>query len=189
MAAGTPPPAFRPTAFTCKYNVRSLTLTSDVQLCAAFAPPQEPTEKRNYKALYDTGATHSAITPRVVAELQLPSIGAMNVGVGGGSLPTTGHLVNIVLPNSVMFGMVRVASMVLHQGIDVIVGMDILGMGDFAVTHHQGKTTFSFGIPSREEIDFAKDLKAFQKAAQPKAGRNDPCPCGSGKKYKKCCGA
>jgi SEC-C motif-containing protein len=23
----------------------------------------------------------------------------------------------------------------------------------------------------------------------PKVGRNDPCPCGSGKKYKKCCGA
>jgi len=25
--------------------------------------------------------------------------------------------------------------------------------------------------------------------AKAKAGRNDPCPCGSGKKYKKCCGA
>jgi preprotein translocase subunit SecA len=24
---------------------------------------------------------------------------------------------------------------------------------------------------------------------QPKVGRNDPCPCGSGKKYKRCCGA
>ena len=23
----------------------------------------------------------------------------------------------------------------------------------------------------------------------PRIGRNDPCPCGSGKKYKKCCGA
>ncbi len=23
----------------------------------------------------------------------------------------------------------------------------------------------------------------------PRVGRNDPCPCGSGKKYKKCCGA
>lgn len=23
--------------------------------------------------------------------------------------------------------------------------------------------------------------------AEPKVGRNDPCPCGSGKKYKKCC--
>jgi preprotein translocase subunit SecA len=25
--------------------------------------------------------------------------------------------------------------------------------------------------------------------AAPKVGRNDPCPCGSGKKYKKCCGS
>ena len=24
---------------------------------------------------------------------------------------------------------------------------------------------------------------------QPKVGRNEPCPCGSGKKHKKCCGA
>ena len=23
----------------------------------------------------------------------------------------------------------------------------------------------------------------------PKVGRNDPCPCGSGRKYKKCCGS
>ena len=29
--------------------------------------------------------------------------------------------------------------------------------------------------------------KMFVKTAEP--GRNDPCPCGSGKKYKKCCGA
>ena len=27
------------------------------------------------------------------------------------------------------------------------------------------------------------------RAGESKAGRNDPCPCGSGKKYKKCCGA
>ncbi|HAV61403.1 MAG TPA: hypothetical protein DCY13_03455, partial [Verrucomicrobiales bacterium] len=24
--------------------------------------------------------------------------------------------------------------------------------------------------------------------APPKVGRNDPCPCGSGRKFKKCCG-
>ncbi len=29
----------------------------------------------------------------------------------------------------------------------------------------------------------------MQKREGPKVGRNDPCPCGSGKKYKKCCGA
>ena len=27
------------------------------------------------------------------------------------------------------------------------------------------------------------------KREEPKVGRNDPCPCGSGKKYKKCHGA
>ncbi|MBR7146159.1 MAG: SEC-C domain-containing protein, partial [Oscillospiraceae bacterium] len=27
-----------------------------------------------------------------------------------------------------------------------------------------------------------------RKTAAQKVGRNDPCPCGSGKKYKQCCG-
>jgi uncharacterized protein YecA (UPF0149 family) len=27
-----------------------------------------------------------------------------------------------------------------------------------------------------------------EKKDEPKVGRNDPCPCGSGRKYKKCCG-
>jgi len=27
------------------------------------------------------------------------------------------------------------------------------------------------------------------KREKPKVGRNDPCPCGSGKKYKRCCGS
>lgn len=30
--------------------------------------------------------------------------------------------------------------------------------------------------------------KPTQRHEGPKVGRNDPCPCGSGKKYKKCCG-
>jgi preprotein translocase subunit SecA len=31
--------------------------------------------------------------------------------------------------------------------------------------------------------------KEPKRRSEPKIGRNDPCPCGSGKKYKKCCGA
>ena len=30
---------------------------------------------------------------------------------------------------------------------------------------------------------------SIRKAPEEKVGRNDPCPCGSGKKYKNCCGA
>ena len=46
----------------------------------------------------------------------------------------------------------------------------------------------------REEIknirtnDGKEGVKATPKKATKKVGRNDPCPCGSGKKYKQCCG-
>lgn len=36
--------------------------------------------------------------------------------------------------------------------------------------------------------DCAHDHAAPFVRATPKVGRNEPCPCGSGKKHKKCCG-
>ncbi len=33
-----------------------------------------------------------------------------------------------------------------------------------------------------------KPVKQPSRRSEPKVGRNDPCPCGSGKKHKKCCG-
>lgn len=32
------------------------------------------------------------------------------------------------------------------------------------------------------------DVPVEQAQSERTTGRNDPCPCGSGKKYKKCCG-
>ncbi|QEP42914.1 hypothetical protein D5085_07130 [Ectothiorhodospiraceae bacterium BW-2] len=37
--------------------------------------------------------------------------------------------------------------------------------------------------------DLDKLLNPAQPAASIKIGGNEPCPCGSGKKYKKCCGS
>jgi len=34
-----------------------------------------------------------------------------------------------------------------------------------------------------------KSEKISERRIGRKIGRNEPCPCGSGKKYKKCCGA
>ena len=52
------------------------------------------------------------------------------------------------------------------------------------------------GLPQWKEIYSEEELKKFYKEQkesttirkEKKIGRNDPCPCGSGKKYKKCCG-
>ena len=37
-----------------------------------------------------------------------------------------------------------------------------------------------------EDIEFEPITEPLQ--ATPRIGRNEPCPCGSGKKYKRCCG-
>jgi preprotein translocase subunit SecA len=43
--------------------------------------------------------------------------------------------------------------------------------------------------PRRESQGGVDAAVTTVRRAQEKVGRNDPCPCGSGKKYKKCCGA
>jgi len=54
----------------------------------------------------------------------------------------------------------------------------------------------AFQRRKRRELEQARmagsgDMQAVQQVVRnsAKVGRNDPCPCGSGKKYKKCCGA
>lgn len=46
------------------------------------------------------------------------------------------------------------------------------------------------GILTKEQRRTIRDKWRLDKqAVSNKTGRNEPCPCGSGKKYKKCCGA
>lgn len=47
---------------------------------------------------------------------------------------------------------------------------------------------YRFWLPYREAVAERTVATTFQRQ-HPKVGRNDPCPCGSGKKFKKCCGA
>ncbi|MCB1986383.1 MAG: UPF0149 family protein [Burkholderiales bacterium] len=48
--------------------------------------------------------------------------------------------------------------------------------------------TYRYFEPHRKmAARLAKHEKTFRRE-RTKVGRNDPCPCGSGKKYKKCCG-
>lgn len=45
-----------------------------------------------------------------------------------------------------------------------------------------------FTKEERERLYKAQKTSGTVVRGTPKTGRNDPCPCGSGKKYKKCCG-
>jgi len=52
---------------------------------------------------------------------------------------------------------------------------------------HREVTAFAKDAPAESQGDFGAPTKTVQYTG-PKVGRNDSCPCGSGKKYKKCCG-
>jgi len=41
-------------------------------------------------------------------------------------------------------------------------------------------------VPTEEEPPLPEPVKPVRSEQHPK--RNDPCPCGSGRKYKQCCG-
>lgn len=60
------------------------------------------------------------------------------------------------------------------------------------------KAEHLYTLPQWNDIFSAEELENLYKEQkrsktvvnkEAKVGRNDPCPCGSGKKYKKCCGA
>ncbi|HPY30721.1 MAG TPA: preprotein translocase subunit SecA [Verrucomicrobiota bacterium] len=63
-------------------------------------------------------------------------------------------------------------------------------------TLHQATSAFGAGAPAADQAkasDVVSEAAASVEKAKPvrtgpKVGRNDPCPCGSGKKYKHCCG-
>jgi hypothetical protein len=38
---------------------------------------------------------------------------------------------------------------------DVLIGMDVIGVGDFAVSNYEDKTQFTFRHPSKEPISFS----------------------------------
>ena len=57
------------------------------------------------------------------------------------------------------------------------------------LTNHHEISQFSKQGGRWYYVDGTAPKPKTMRHQQPKVGRNDPCPCGSGKKYKKCCGA
>lgn len=137
-----------------------------------------------YIATWDTGATNTVVSEKVVKECGLVPTGIIKVSTAGGIMEAYTYVINIVLPDEVKINNLKVTGGKLG-GTDVLIGMDIITRGDFAVSNYKGQLKFTYREPSLEPLDFVKNrtIKIGEKT-----GRNDPCPCGSGKKYKNCHG-
>ena len=86
-------------------------------------------------------------------------------------------------------------------------GLSVVDVEDGGVADEAGNVEFIATYKDRGVVKPHHEISRFSKQSgewyyvdgklvvpktamreQPKVGRNDPCPCGSGKKYKKCCG-
>jgi predicted aspartyl protease len=171
--------------FTKTYNGLSRVLDSPVELESAI----KPSGRMEFKALWDTGASISLIRPEVARALNLIAVSMIKISTPTSKNETSRvYSINVYLPNHVMVSSVMVAEGI-PGGCDMLIGMDIIGLGDFAISNYNGKTVYSFRAPSMAEIDFVKHSYFVPVRNENKIGRNEPCPCGSGKKYKNCHGA
>lgn len=134
-------------------------------------------------AVWDTGATNSVITRTAAQKCGLIPVGVENVSGVTGSSQVAAYFVTIRLPNNIEMNL-RVTEGEDCIGCDVLIGMDVISKGDFCVTN-RGVTVFTFRVPSIETTDY---VRSFNQKIVGKVGRNDPCPCGSGKKVKNCHG-
>lgn len=158
-------------AFTIRYHGKTNQLVSDVGVSLPFEPPQIPNPlppAENFRAIWDTGATNSCITSNVVNALGLKPIGKITSHTANGPRECDQYLVNVYLPNKVGITMVRVTECTsLVGGADILIGMDIIGSGDFSVTHTDGKTTMSYILPSMKTIDYVAEANVANSVKSP----------------------
>ena len=110
-----------------------------------------------FRGLWDTGATRTSISDRVVTLLNLVPIRQTTIFHATGQSIVNVYDISIVLPNNVLIPFM-VVSEGRFSGFDVLIGMDIISQGDFSVSNVDGKTTFSFRTPPYQEIDFVAEL-------------------------------
>jgi len=174
-------------AFTYKSNGRANVLLSDVKV-SAHKELVPDAELKDFKAIWDTGATNTAISERVAEQCKLVPIAKATSNTANGQRRVNVYLIDLYLPNNVIIGGVRATEFTAVEGSDLLIGMDVIGMGDLAISNHMNKTCFSFRVPSIACTDYVQQINSLKQATSNKIGRNDQCPCGSGKKYKNCCG-
>jgi hypothetical protein len=108
-------------------------------------------------ALLDTGATNTSISDTLAANLGLKPVGRYKVEAAGGIHMAAAYSIDVLLRNMVSFTNIRAAAFVKNDQFDIIIGMDIITLGDLAITNANNRTVVSFRVPPDvEHIDYVK---------------------------------
>lgn len=145
--------------------------------------------------IWDTGATNSVITKSSAIKLGLKPVQKAIVNGVHGAKEVNVYFVNITLNNksiSLNTLVTECEELSANHENGMLIGMNIISLGDFTVTNFDNNTVMSFRVPSQIRIDYVQEIYEYNKYLKiheswMKSG-NDKCPCRSGKKYTNCHG-
>ncbi|KAA6349879.1 hypothetical protein EZS27_002775 [termite gut metagenome] len=123
-------------------------------------------QKVSTKGIWDTGATNSVVTKSTAMALGLLSVGRARVRGAHGDKEVNVYYVNITLNNKNITLNTQVTEcdeLSPDKSVGMLIGMNIITMGDFAVTNYQSQTTMTFRVPSLQKIDFVSGMKTPDK--------------------------
>ena len=148
-------------AFTKVHDGIAPNIFTNAGICALSPSKEseslEPEDERFQwrKALWDTGATQSCISDRLAGSLGLEMVGFVEIGSAVGVHNVPFYHAHFLLPNRLVFhDMELIQFTYTDDDCDLIIGMDIMTQGDLALTNFEGRTVFSFRIPSLHTVDF-----------------------------------
>lgn len=131
-------------------------ILTEVSICLPSLNAATEANSNNHthlRGLWDTGASGTVITPTVAASLGIKPIDQKEVFTGSGAHLADVYLVDVLLPMGVLVPNLLVIALPLTD-LDVLIGMDIVTLGDFSLTNFNGQTYMSFRMPSLEHKDF-----------------------------------
>ncbi len=107
---------------------------------------------------WDCGTTRCSISTELVDKLNLKPCGISNTLNTTESASTNVYEIVLVLHDIMEIPIIVDAVPNIHStGIDMLIGMDVICLGDFAISNYNGETCFSFRYPSKGLIDFNKE--------------------------------
>lgn len=147
--------------------------------------------------IWDTGATNSVITKKKAQELGLKPVSMARVLGVHGAKQVPVYLVTITLNNQNISLTTQVTECEELSGdgkeVGMLIGMNIINMGDFAISNYNGETFMTFRVPSLEQIDYVQEIAEFNRCLKihnlnVSKKLSDKCACKSGKDFKNCHG-
>ena len=112
-------------------------------------------------ALWDTGATRSYIKPEVAKRLGIDKNVVSFADVTGVNSKTETKPVYkvgaFILPNNVNVAEFHLIESNIASTADILIGMDLILLGDFSISNYGGKTVFCFSSPPHnKKIDLVE---------------------------------